>query len=85
MLHGSGDPVLVVARSLIMSNVRQGHPGPTYVMFNDQLLGDVLEVSLAHPLETIPNLLLDKFFRSRGCLFSIFGPIFSRIPVSSDL
>lgn len=85
MLHGSDDPVLVAARSLIMSNVCQGHRDPTYIMFDDQLLRDFLEVPLAHPLETFPDVLLDEFFRFRGCIFSIFGHIFSRILVSSEL
>jgi hypothetical protein len=67
-----------------MSNVRQGRPDPTYIMFDDQLLGDVLEVTLAHPLETISNVLLDEFFRFWDWLFGIFGPIFSRMLVRSD-
>ena len=59
-LRDSDDPGLVIARGLIVSNTRQGYPGPTHIMFNGQLLGDVLEIPFAHPLESIPDILLDK-------------------------
>jgi len=65
--------------------MRQRHPDSAYIMLNDQLLGDALEVSLTHLLESIPNLFLDEFFCFWGFLLSIFGPIFSRMPVGSDL
>ena len=67
-----------------MSDVRQCLPGPTYIVFDNQLLGDVLEVALTHPLESIPNVLLDEFFRFR-CYFGIFDPVLGRIPVGSGL
>jgi len=85
MLRGSDDPVLVIARSSIVSSARKDHLDPTHIMFSDQLLGDALEVSLAHPLESIPNVLLHEFFRVWYHLSSIVDPIFSRIPVSSGL
>lgn len=85
MLRGSDDPAPATAGSLTVSDVRQGLPGSTYIVFDDQLLGDVLEVSLTHPLESIPNVLLDEFFCFQYYRFSIFYLAFSRIPVSSSL
>ena len=53
-------------------------------MLDDQLLGNVLEVPLTHSPESIPDVLLDEFFRFRDCLFGIAGAICSHISVSGS-
>ena len=77
MLRDSDDPVLAIARRSSVSDTRQGHPDPTHVVFDNQLLGNVLEVPLAHFLESISDVLLDEFFRFR---YFLFGIAFSRTP-----
>jgi len=84
MLHGSDDPVLAIARRLSVSNARQSRVGPTHIVFNGQLLGHALEVPLAHFLETIPDVLLDKLFCFLDHLFCIFGPLRSGISIDGS-
>ena len=66
----------------MVSDTRRYFLDLTYIVFNDQLLGDILEVTLAHPFESIPDVLLDEFFHFRD-YFSIFDPVLGRIPISS--
>ena len=85
MLHGFGDPALAIAGKLTVSNGRRTRSDRTYIMFDDQLLGHVLEISLAHPLKPISDVFLDKVFRFRNYTFGILSPVIIRIIVGSHL
>lgn len=53
-------------------------------MFDNQLLGHVLEVPFAHPLESIPNLFLYELLHFGNRTLVILDPMFVCTPVDSS-